>query len=44
MLQKMNFRQQLTALLVVVVAAMSVLVGLSLWGMQRLRPTSRRST
>ena len=36
MLQKMNFRQQLTALLVVVVAAMSVLVGLSLWGMQRL--------
>ncbi|MEZ7912316.1 MAG: methyl-accepting chemotaxis protein [Propionivibrio sp.] len=32
----MNFRQQLTALLVVVVAAMSVLVGLSLWGMQRL--------
>ena len=36
MLHKMNFRQQLTALLVVVVAAMSVLVGLSLWGMQRL--------
>ena len=36
MLQKMNFRQQLTALLSIVVVAMLVLVGLSLWGMQRL--------
>ena len=35
MLQKMNFRQQLTVLLSVVVLAMLVLIGLSLWGMQR---------
>ena len=36
MLQGMNFRQQLTALLVVVVVTMLALIGLSQWGMQRL--------
>lgn len=36
MLQKMNFRQQLTALLSIVVIAMCMLIALALWGMQRL--------
>ena len=36
MLQKMNFRQQLGALLAIVVVAMLVLIGLSLWGMNAL--------
>ena len=36
MLNKLNFKQQLTVLLSSVVVAMLVLIGLSLWGMQRL--------
>ena len=36
MLQGMNFRQQLTVLLSVVVVTMLALIGLSQWGMQRL--------
>ena len=36
MLQRMNFRQQLGALLTIVVAAMLILIGLSLWGMNTL--------
>ncbi len=36
MLNKLNFKQQLSVLLTSVVVAMLVLIGLSLWGMQRL--------
>ena len=36
MLLRMNFRQQLGALLAIVVAAMLVLISLSLWGMNTL--------
>ena len=36
MLNKLNFKQQLTVLLSSVVVAMLVLIGLPLWGMQRL--------
>jgi len=36
MLQGMNFRQQLTVLLAVVIVTMLALIGLSQWGMQRL--------